>query len=255
MLSNTFSKIVNNATEEIAFRRAVSTFEGVKSDAIFAYQPPFNILALCIMLPLKFVVSPRWFHKVNVAIVRTINAPLLLAIGAYERRTLWNVISPRLQGSVKAQSKLALWNAVEPKIHGPFKARSLLALLGFQRFSVHGDIQAVFDFEPPQSILEQTADADELRDIAVHGEHSAFHPGHAQERLHDKVQGARGRKDSMEAWHGVGDHLPDILSHFSGGGKTQERLTALEESNKRIEGMLSKLCANLDDSSSDGHTE
>lgn len=40
MLSNTFSTIVANATAEIAFRRAVLTFECVKSDAIFAYQPP-----------------------------------------------------------------------------------------------------------------------------------------------------------------------------------------------------------------------
>ena len=35
MLSNTFASIVKNATAEIAFRRTVLTFEGVKSDAIF----------------------------------------------------------------------------------------------------------------------------------------------------------------------------------------------------------------------------
>ena len=80
MLSSTFSNIASNATAEIQFRRAVLTFEGVKSDAIFAYQPPFNLLALCIMLPLKFMLSPRWFHKINVAAVRVINAPLLLMI-------------------------------------------------------------------------------------------------------------------------------------------------------------------------------
>jgi hypothetical protein len=53
MLSTTFSTIVSNATAEIQFRRAVLTLEGVKSDAIFAYQPPFNMLALLILLPLK----------------------------------------------------------------------------------------------------------------------------------------------------------------------------------------------------------
>ncbi len=42
MLTNTFSKIAGNATAEIQFRRAVLTFEGVKSDAIFAYRPPFK---------------------------------------------------------------------------------------------------------------------------------------------------------------------------------------------------------------------
>ena len=83
MLSSTFAKIASNANAEIQFRRAVLTFEGVKSDAIFAYQPPFNLLALCIMLPLKFMLSPRWFHKINVAAVRVINAPLLVAISLY----------------------------------------------------------------------------------------------------------------------------------------------------------------------------
>ncbi|TVY44990.1 Calcium channel [Lachnellula subtilissima] len=81
MLSTTFSNIVSNATAEIQFRRSVLTLEGVKSDAIFAYAPPFNILALLILLPLKFVVTPRWFHKVNVAAVRTLNAPILFIIG------------------------------------------------------------------------------------------------------------------------------------------------------------------------------
>src|SRR6202012_2207064 len=89
MLTNTFSKIVENATAEIQFRRAVLTFEGVKSDAIFAYRPPFNILALLILLPLKFTVSPRWFHKVNITAVRLLTAPLLILLCWYERRSLW----------------------------------------------------------------------------------------------------------------------------------------------------------------------
>lgn len=38
MLSNTFSNIVVNAVQEVQFRRAVLTFEGVKSDAIFSYH-------------------------------------------------------------------------------------------------------------------------------------------------------------------------------------------------------------------------
>jgi hypothetical protein len=64
MLSNTYTNLAQHATEEIQFRRAVLTFEGVKSDALFAYRPPLNALALVTLLPLKFVLSPRWFHKV-----------------------------------------------------------------------------------------------------------------------------------------------------------------------------------------------
>lgn len=66
MLSNTYTNLAQNATAEIQFRRAVLTFEGVKSDAIFAYRPPLNVLALAILLPLKFVLTPRWFHKVRI---------------------------------------------------------------------------------------------------------------------------------------------------------------------------------------------
>lgn len=60
MLSNTYTNLSANATAEIQFRRAVLTFEGVKSDALFAYRPPLNVLALVTLLPLKFVLSPRW---------------------------------------------------------------------------------------------------------------------------------------------------------------------------------------------------
>ncbi len=60
MLSNTYTNLASNATAEIQFRRAVLTFEGVKSDALFAYRPPMNVLALVILLPLKFILSPRW---------------------------------------------------------------------------------------------------------------------------------------------------------------------------------------------------
>ena len=105
MLSNTFSKIVSDATVENHYRRAVMTFAAVKSDAFFAYQPPFNILALCLMLPLKFLVSPRYFHKVNVAASRTLNAPLLLLIALYERSPLWQDAEPALLKLSKPRSK------------------------------------------------------------------------------------------------------------------------------------------------------
>ena len=65
------------------YRRAVLTIEGqvgwsfklfykpdnrtrrVKADYLFSYQPPINLIALLIMLPASWVLSPRWFHKVR----------------------------------------------------------------------------------------------------------------------------------------------------------------------------------------------
>ncbi|KKY28286.1 putative nonselective cation channel [Phaeomoniella chlamydospora] len=142
MLSNTFSNIVQNVTAEVAFRRTVLTFEGVKSDAIFAYFPPFNVLALVFLLPMKFVLTPRWFHKINVAIVRTINAPTLLAISWYERRTLWSSSTKVRRPPSRLKQRLAFWD--------------------FARFGVHSDIAAVFDTPPPRSTLDEIALADDL---------------------------------------------------------------------------------------------
>ncbi|KIW66858.1 hypothetical protein PV04_06150 [Phialophora macrospora] len=151
MLTNTFSGIVDNAVQEIQFRRAVLTFEGVKSDAIFAYMPPFNILALLFLLPLKWVLSDRMFHKVNVTTVRIINLPTLLLIAWYERRTLWMSDKPRWGRNKKIDWK----NANGPKA-------TPAQYWAISRFSVHGDIHAVFDIDPPQSVLDKIAEEDDL---------------------------------------------------------------------------------------------
>lgn len=138
ILSNTYSNLAKNATAEIQFRRAVLTFEGVKSDAIFAYRPPFNVLALVLLLPLKFCTSPRWFHKVNVTAVRVLNAPILIAISLHERRFLWK------------RSK----NAQPP--------RRTMWLDFLESFGAHADLQTVFDQEPPQSVMDEMDDIDDV---------------------------------------------------------------------------------------------
>ncbi|KAL4078596.1 hypothetical protein V8B97DRAFT_1865175 [Scleroderma yunnanense] len=86
ILSNTFARINEDAVAEAMFRRAVSMLEGVKVDSLFSYQPPINIIALCILLPASYILSPRWFHKVNVFLIRLTNFPILLAIAWYERQ-------------------------------------------------------------------------------------------------------------------------------------------------------------------------
>lgn len=60
ILSNTFAIISADASAESMFRRAVSTLSGLKADAVFSYQLPFNVIAVVIMFPLSFVLSPRW---------------------------------------------------------------------------------------------------------------------------------------------------------------------------------------------------
>ncbi|KAL8778446.1 MAG: hypothetical protein Q9203_002317 [Teloschistes exilis] len=228
MLSNTFATIVANSTAEVSFRRAVLTFEGVKSDTIFSYQPPFNLLALLLMWPIKLVASPRWFHKLNVTFVRIINAPLLLVISWYERHYLWKA-SHSVHGSiVRPRNKLASW--------------------GFTKLSVHGGIQACFEIEPPQVTLDAidrmvARDTDKPEDNLRRGSRQEGR----QSRSSAKDQ-KRIRTESTASANGFPEHLSDLL-HDDKEGSAKQRLEALEESNKRIERMLQSLCG--DPSSND----
>jgi hypothetical protein len=147
ILSNTFSKIAADATAEIQFRRAVLTFESVKSDALFAYRPPLNLVAFFFLLPLKFMVSPRWFHKINITLVRLHNFPLLLLIALYERRYLWKPPRHKRLSGPSKRAKWTFWN--------------------WNNFNVHADLQAVFDEEPPDSLIKEIEEDDELEDAVL----------------------------------------------------------------------------------------
>ncbi|KAF8640326.1 hypothetical protein AX16_010221 [Volvariella volvacea WC 439] len=85
ILSNTVARIDAKATQEYLFQFAISTIEGVKSDALFSYQPPFNILAFLILKPASFVLTPRALHTLNVFLIKFTNLPVLLLISLYER--------------------------------------------------------------------------------------------------------------------------------------------------------------------------
>lgn len=223
MLSNTFATIVANSTAEIQFRRAVLTFEGVKSDAIFAYQPPCNLLALFLLWPLKLAVSPRWFHKLNVTFVRILNAPLLLIIAWYERHYLWS--TPRFVHTSLARhrNKITSW--------------------GFAKLSVHGGIQACFEVEPPQ------ATTDAIDHMVEHGTEAA-----EENSLQALKQGGTGsrssikdqkriRSESVASANGFTEHLTSFLQNDK-DGSVRQRIQALEASNQRIESMLRTLCPN-----------
>lgn len=158
MLTTTFSRIIANEGAEIRFRRTVMTFEGVKSDSIFSYPPPFNIAALILLLPFKFVVTSRTFHTVNVFFIRLLNAPILLLISLMERPSYWN--------KLKA------------------KKRSLFSWQ-FTGFSPHGDIQAVFRADVPVEISNRIDLADPWEEVPVLEDDvvSQMHPEARQAKL------------------------------------------------------------------------
>ena len=247
MLNHTFAKIATNATAEIQFRRAVLTFEGVKADAIFSYMPPFNILAICVMLPLKTVLSERWFHKVNVALIRTLNAPLLFFITAFERRTLWQD-HPRTYAAATVDKifDLTRW------------LLNLSAWWDFSRFSVHGDIEAVFDFSAPQSVVDalRTQEMEEMSQGqggpggGGSRDGPSVHPRDPKPDGSLKSVKSPRRRSSYADVNGIADHLAEIM-HEHGAGDLNERLQAIEESNARMERIMKALETQLCDGASD----
>jgi hypothetical protein len=270
MLSNTFSTIVSNATAEIQFRHTVLTLEGVKSDAIFAYLPPFNILAMLVLVPLRFVVSPRWFHKIHVASVRLINLPLLLIIAVAERRTLWS-------GLRRRPSSTSLGKA--PKSASWFWEK--------WRITVHSDIEAVFELPPPESVVEEIAADDDMtvhlirRQFIRHntaesgtipkfgGGGTAAESGTKQgdgretsKTASDSVASGASqketaktpplyktpsRRDSITNYPGLAQELRGALSGSDEVSDITSRLEALEDSTARIEDMLRRLIGGIEE--------
>lgn len=251
MLSNTFSTIVANATAEIAFRRAVLTLEGVKGDAIFAYQPPFNIIALFILVPMRFLVNARWFHKIHVASVRAINSPILLFIALLERRLLWPE-SRYMQDSPE---------------HLPKKGRSRGWFWEKWKITTHSDIQAVFEIEPPNSVVEDIAVDDELTHHMIRRQFgrqqsttavppASKKPNDSRERR-DEEQSSKtftpktpSRRDSIAPFGDLSEQVRDIMNETVEVENLSNRIDNLERSSSRIEALLVKLCDDEEDDKS-----
>jgi hypothetical protein len=87
VLTNSFMAIVQNADEEHQFVFAVNTISMVKSDALFSYVAPTNVIAW-ILVPLRFILPLRQFVRVNRTVIKVTHFPVLFLIYAYERTIL-----------------------------------------------------------------------------------------------------------------------------------------------------------------------
>ncbi|KAI9063882.1 hypothetical protein FKP32DRAFT_1571075 [Trametes sanguinea] len=143
ILSHTFSTINDDAAAEAMFRRAVSTIEGVKADSLFSYQPPINLVALCIMLPASYVLTPRWLTSF----------PILLAIAWYERQA-------KRTGSYTFYETVS---AAAEKIFDTLP-RHLKRLTLFEGLTgPDADIDAIFELE--EELEESALDLEETDDV------------------------------------------------------------------------------------------
>ncbi|KAL8943024.1 MAG: hypothetical protein Q9216_001312 [Gyalolechia sp. 2 TL-2023] len=87
VLTNSFMAVVQNANEEHQFVFAVNAISMVKSDALFSYVAPTNVLAW-VLAPLRLVLPFRDFVKVNRTAIKVTHFPILFLIYAYERIVL-----------------------------------------------------------------------------------------------------------------------------------------------------------------------
>jgi hypothetical protein len=87
VLTNSFMAIVKNAEEEHQFLFAVNTISMVKSDALFSYVAPSNIIGWSLS-PLRWVIPLRQYVKLNRTIIKGTHFPLLFAIFLYERMVM-----------------------------------------------------------------------------------------------------------------------------------------------------------------------
>jgi hypothetical protein len=87
VLTNSFMAIVQNSNEEHLFLFAVNTISNVKSDALFSYIAPTNIIGW-VLSPLRHIMTFRSFVWLNRSIIKLTHIPILFLIFVYERVVL-----------------------------------------------------------------------------------------------------------------------------------------------------------------------
>jgi hypothetical protein len=90
VLTNSFMAIVRNAEEEHQFLFAINTISMVKSDALFSYIAPSNVIEW-VLSPLRYCMPFRQYVKFNRTIIKATHFPVLLLIFSYERVLLSNM--------------------------------------------------------------------------------------------------------------------------------------------------------------------
>ena len=191
LLSNTFQVVAMNANEEAMFQFAVKTMSGITTDAIFSYQPPLNLLAVAIVMPLSFLVSPRWLHKINVFLIRSTSFHVLLIIHFAELNVFGHGISLTAE-----------------------KGRGLLGKLGIWGSGLDGAsadvIEAAFDYTPLEDKDDWQAESASGDEADAELEEDAEH-----EHVDSKTKRARGGQEEGSWQEAAAKHLEHDLTHGS----------------------------------------
>lgn len=82
--SQSFGAIIDNANEEFLFLFCIKVVEYIRSDEVFEYIPPFNIVQIIILKPLRLVLPRLWSAHLNRLFMTILFYPMLLGIYLYE---------------------------------------------------------------------------------------------------------------------------------------------------------------------------
>jgi hypothetical protein len=128
VLTNSFMAIVQNANEEHQFLFAVNTISMVKSDALFSYIAPTNVIGW-VLSPLRYTMPFRQYVKLNRTVIKGTHFPMLFIIFSYERLILsYSSYGPDdlLERQSKAQVQpIAFSISKEPGVLSPGQPRML----------------------------------------------------------------------------------------------------------------------------------
>ncbi|KAI0635594.1 hypothetical protein C8Q77DRAFT_1155382 [Trametes polyzona] len=195
ILSNTFARIDANAKQEYLFQYAITTIEGVK-DTLFSYQPPFNLLAIIVLWPLSYILSPRALHSANVFLIKLTSFPQLIVIAIYERY-LAQGQEWREAGAERAH---ALYASLSRKV----KHMPILDFLGSSSMDVH---EAIFDVDLRDEVdLFGDSDVEDLPEPLEPT--SAPPPAIRSSKSHDHLPGASTSARSLFPPPASGTHTP-----------------------------------------------
>lgn len=85
MLSNSFSRVISQAREEYLYVYSVYVLEASTSNRLTHFYPPFNLIALVIFRPWRFVFSRAGkFRAGRIILLRITHMPIVAVIKLYE---------------------------------------------------------------------------------------------------------------------------------------------------------------------------
>lgn len=89
LLSNSFSRVISHAREEYLYVYSVYVLEASTSNRLTHFYPPFNLIPLILIRPLRLFCGPETLRRLRIALLKGTHAPIVASIWAYETSTEW----------------------------------------------------------------------------------------------------------------------------------------------------------------------